>query len=260
MKERTKGFIGGIMVAAVIAGIGVPAMATVGTRQLSAVYNNIKITLDGKAITPTDASGNAVEAFTVDGTTYLPVRAVANAVGLGVEWDQATQTVKLSKGGSQAPSAPAGTYGRTNPAPVGTAQTINVDNYTAKYNASIVILESYRGDEAWTMIKNANQFNSMAPDGKEYVVVKIRASLNSVNDDKSVSFSDYSFTAFSSDNTEYSASFVSDPTPKFSGSLYAGGTLEGYAVYCVNKNDTAPKLVFGAKYDGTGGIWFSMTK
>lgn len=45
-----------------------------------------------------DANGMAVEPFAIDGTTYLPVRAVSDAVGLDVEWDQKNQQVKLSTG------------------------------------------------------------------------------------------------------------------------------------------------------------------
>ena len=59
-------------------------------------YTSIQITLDGKSVIPTDANGNAVEPFAMDGTTYLPVRGIANALGLDVEWDQNTQTVKVS--------------------------------------------------------------------------------------------------------------------------------------------------------------------
>ena len=36
----------------------------------------------------------------MDGAAYLPVRAVADSLGLGVEWDAKTQTVKLTTGGS----------------------------------------------------------------------------------------------------------------------------------------------------------------
>lgn len=36
-----------------------------------------------------------MEPFILDGTTYLPVRAVAGALGLGVGWDDATSTVTL---------------------------------------------------------------------------------------------------------------------------------------------------------------------
>ena len=59
-------------------------------------YGNIKITLNGNTVTPQDANGTPVEPFTIDGTTYLPVRSIANALGLGVGWDGATSTVKLT--------------------------------------------------------------------------------------------------------------------------------------------------------------------
>lgn len=69
--------------------------ATVGSRAVEVIYNNIKIVLNGKEITPTDANGKAVEPFTIDGTTYLPVRAISNALGLNVGWDAETNTVIL---------------------------------------------------------------------------------------------------------------------------------------------------------------------
>ena len=73
--------------------------ATVGSRKVELLYNNIKIMLNGKEITPTDANGNTVEPFTIDGTTYLPVRAISNALGLNVAWDDATKTVVLDNPG-----------------------------------------------------------------------------------------------------------------------------------------------------------------
>lgn len=60
-------------------------------------YNNIKIYLDGGEIVPRDATGNTVEPFTMNGTTYLPVRAIANAFGQDVEWDGATQSIYIGK-------------------------------------------------------------------------------------------------------------------------------------------------------------------
>lgn len=95
MKGQWKGFVSGLAVATLVFGLGAPAFAAT-VRQLNASYSGIKITMDGKEIVPTDASGAVVEPFAVDGTIYLPVRAVANALGLGVQWEGATQTVKLS--------------------------------------------------------------------------------------------------------------------------------------------------------------------
>ncbi|MCQ4866402.1 stalk domain-containing protein [Pseudoflavonifractor phocaeensis] len=259
--KQWKGFITGILVTLLVLGLGGAAFAAVAQKQATLDYNDIKITLNGSAVTPTDANGAAVEPFAIDGTTYLPVRAVANALGLGVEWDGATKTVKLTSEGAAAPAAPSnpGAYSRTNPAPIGTAQSVSLESYSyGKYSVTAVIEESIRGDAAWKKIQAANQFNSPAPEGQEYVLVKLKVTLDSSEQDKAVSFSDFNFVPYSSTSAEYKDVVVVSPDPGFGGSVYAGGTLEGYAVYCVDKTDTAPKLVLGAGYDGSGGIWFSM--
>lgn len=79
--------------------ISTTAFATVGSRTAELFYNNIKVMLNGKEITPTDANGNAVEPFIIEGTTYLPVRGVASALGMNVGWDGATNTVTLDNPG-----------------------------------------------------------------------------------------------------------------------------------------------------------------
>ncbi|MGM9613405.1 MAG: copper amine oxidase N-terminal domain-containing protein [Butyricicoccus sp.] len=58
-------------------------------------YANIKLVVDGVTITPKDANGSTVEPFIYNGTTYLPVRAVGNAIGKQVTWDGNTKTVYL---------------------------------------------------------------------------------------------------------------------------------------------------------------------
>ena len=65
-------------------------------------YRAIKIVLDGVEITPCDGAGTTVEPFIMSssGTTYLPLRAVSQALGLNVHWDANTNTVKLSSGGT----------------------------------------------------------------------------------------------------------------------------------------------------------------
>lgn len=76
------------------------ANATVGSRTAELVYNNIKIVLDGKELAPADANGNPVEPFIIDGTTYLPVRGISSALGLGVSWNASTGTVELNTPGA----------------------------------------------------------------------------------------------------------------------------------------------------------------
>lgn len=86
-----------ILAVVMVVGLSSAALAaSVTKKQLTAEYSGIQITLDGQKIEPKDANGTIVEPFIVDGTTYLPVRALSNAFGLDVDWDQATQTVVLT--------------------------------------------------------------------------------------------------------------------------------------------------------------------
>jgi len=75
----------------------VPVLADTADRMIQASFRNIKIVVDGNIITPKDGTGKDVEPFIVNGTTYLPVRAVANAVGKEVYWDGPNWTVYLGK-------------------------------------------------------------------------------------------------------------------------------------------------------------------
>lgn len=59
--------------------------------------SSITIKMEGEAQTFLDAKGNRVYPITYEGSTYLPVRAVAGLAGLEVNWDQTTRTVDLGQ-------------------------------------------------------------------------------------------------------------------------------------------------------------------
>ncbi len=103
IKGAAAGLFAGILISATVVG------ATTGAIKKDLHYNNIQITLDGKTVHPTDANGKYVEPFIIEGTTYLPVRAVSNALGLGVDWDANTNTVKLSTNKTQTEVKPEAT-------------------------------------------------------------------------------------------------------------------------------------------------------
>lgn len=94
MKDKIKGLVAGVMIGLCVAGGSV--MAKNATVKEDITYRNIKITIDGERIRPKDSEGKAVEPFIIDGTTYLPVRAIAEALDLEVEWDNKTNTVELT--------------------------------------------------------------------------------------------------------------------------------------------------------------------
>lgn len=85
-----------LLICAMMLGIAGSVSATVAKKTAAISYNNIKIVVNGKQITTKDASGKVVEPFIMDGTTYLPVRGVGEALGMQVAWDGPSATVALS--------------------------------------------------------------------------------------------------------------------------------------------------------------------
>ncbi|MCC3375238.1 stalk domain-containing protein [Cohnella sp. REN36] len=72
------------------------AFAASNLTEIKAYLNSgIKYRLDGKAWRPLDDNGKEVQAISYNGTTYLPLRAIAKAFDIPITWDAATQTVGL---------------------------------------------------------------------------------------------------------------------------------------------------------------------
>jgi len=107
-KEKAKGLITGVIIGSILTG-GIAVFATQGNATIDVFYNNIKLIVDGILVNPTDAGGNTVEPFIYNGTTYLPVRAIGNALGKNVSWDGDTSTVYLGETAgntTESPSTP----------------------------------------------------------------------------------------------------------------------------------------------------------
>ncbi len=75
--------------------LGATVLAKQTTETINVMYDNIKILIDGVEYTPKDANGNIVEPFIYNGTTYLPVRGIANAFNVAVDWDEKNSAVNL---------------------------------------------------------------------------------------------------------------------------------------------------------------------
>lgn len=93
MKKQIRGYIAGVLSAALI--MGGAAYAKSGFENIGVSYDNIKVYIDNTLAELTDANGTRVEPFIYNGTTYLPVRGVAQAMNAQVTWDGATKSVHI---------------------------------------------------------------------------------------------------------------------------------------------------------------------
>lgn len=89
MKERMKGFALGIVVAASL--FGTVAYAAEGT-QIEVFFRNITYMFDGVQKNESTEPG-----FIYNGTTYVPLRFIGEAMGKKVEWDGDHNTVWIGK-------------------------------------------------------------------------------------------------------------------------------------------------------------------
>lgn len=87
-----------VLTLVLLCGIAIGAGASGALQEIKAYLDpSITIKLEGEAQTFLDAKGNRVYPITYQGSTYLPVRAVAGLAGFEVNWDQATRTVDLGE-------------------------------------------------------------------------------------------------------------------------------------------------------------------
>lgn len=97
-------FLSGVLLTLFAIGVPVTALAANGTFTIEA--SPIHVLVNGEVFQPKDAKGNDALVFVYNGTTYAPLRALAEAYGLEVGYDGSKNlaTVNSPKGQATAPS------------------------------------------------------------------------------------------------------------------------------------------------------------
>ena len=72
------------------------AVSAAGTQRMITISDDVTVTMNGEKLNMTDAQGNPVEAFTYDGITYLPARAVLEASGNAISWDGENKVASIT--------------------------------------------------------------------------------------------------------------------------------------------------------------------
>ena len=85
MKKNILSFISGAITMLLLVSLPVTALAASGA--IGIEVSPISILVNGEVFQPKDSKGNDVMVFTYNGTTYAPLRALAEAYGLEVGYD-----------------------------------------------------------------------------------------------------------------------------------------------------------------------------
>ncbi|MCS7459298.1 stalk domain-containing protein [Paenibacillus doosanensis] len=86
-KDKWKGFVLGAASATVLMSASAVFADNPMVKPITATYNQIKLFVNGQPVVPKDSDGQIVEPFIYEGTTYLPIRAIAQALSQQVKWD-----------------------------------------------------------------------------------------------------------------------------------------------------------------------------
>nr|WP_245003008.1 hypothetical protein [Bacillus nitratireducens] len=135
---------------------------------------------------------------------------------------------------------------RSNPIQINEMVTINdlilnSDGGTfKKFNTKVElsIIEVLRGDQAYQMLKKENQFNKPAPEGKEWVLVKVKGKVvDSETQDYEYFLSDMNVNLVSNDGRVYNRELSAVTPNQLHQKLYKGAEGEGYISQVVNIGD-----------------------
>lgn len=86
MKKQLPAFLTGFLAAVLVLSLSLSAFAAI-TGKTTIEVGPISIKVKGEIFQPTDVNGNPVDVFVYNGTTYAPLRALAEAYGLEVSYD-----------------------------------------------------------------------------------------------------------------------------------------------------------------------------
>lgn len=89
-----KKFLSGFLSCALIMGLSLSALAISG--RMTIEVDPINIQVNGQTFAPTDVTGKEVPVFAYQGTTYAPLRALAEAYGLEVGYDAAANMATVA--------------------------------------------------------------------------------------------------------------------------------------------------------------------
>lgn len=166
MKRELKGFVVGVVVAAIL-------MSSVAfAAGIDVVFNAVSIAINGKKV--------AADNILYNGITYVPLRAVADMFGKDVGWDASTNTALINDKGSGPVNEekPVESSGETLSQKNAVAKAKSYLEYTAFSKSGLVKqleFEGFSNEDATYAV------NKISVDWKEQAVLKGKSYLDSMS-------------------------------------------------------------------------------
>ena len=193
MKTKFLSFVAGALTVLMLVALPVSALASDGALSIKAYP--IRILVNGQVFAPKDANGNDVLVFTYNGTTYAPLRALAEAYDLEVGYDAKSNTATVTNPAAANSFASSWTVKEKPVTNYGSEKI-----YTATYSGSLNMSEfkswwkSLSGDE---IAREAEKLAAEAQSLNPGYTVTMYFSFGSYNLGTAFAYGDYEFSNFS---------------------------------------------------------------
>ncbi len=121
-----------------------------------------------------------------------------------------------------------------------------------------VIVQDYvKGDEAWEIILDENQFNDPPEDGMEYLMIKLWMRYIGANDE-GANINYRPFTILTNSGKEFDNASVVVPEPALDYTVYPGGEVEGWIVMNIPEKPKSMMLYFSPDKSGANDRYLSL--
>lgn len=147
----------------------------------------------------------------------------------------------------------------SNPFPFGILAPLILTSDGEIINFDLMVEEVIRGDEAWSLISQANMFNDPPPEGYDATLIKIYIANTGASGFLTLDEYDLDLSTKGNlvDYGLYSPCCLgSAGLIEFDAKLNPSGEHTGWVAFAVRSDDDSPMLVVGADYDGRGGMYF----
>jgi hypothetical protein len=147
---------------------------------------------------------------------------------------------------------------RQNPAGIGESMYGTMDSFSYGHcDMEMKLLEVIKGDDAWAMVKEGNQFNEEPEEGKEYIAAKfyVKNLADLSGEDEALEINSAQFDYANSmdivDDDQWCT--VSGVEPDLDCELYEGVEYEGWVFFFADIGEENPKAVFMDEF------WFDLS-
>lgn len=151
---------------------------------------NLKMELNNKSFKPKDANGKEMKPITYQGSTYLPVRALGEALGVDIAFDSASQTIGIGGGSTPAVIVPKNEWTPLDSSMVGGGGYLNKFSFTNSKDLLSINNKTYQHGLAMLNLNSATSSGGLISTKGDYREISFVAWIEGTGEETTLTIKD----------------------------------------------------------------------